>query len=174
VVLAALKAMVAGAVQDRMAMVGVAMAAVVLVLTAWVLGVTALVLLLQHWLGAVGALALMTVGLILLAIGLVLGTRWRNAGAARERSMTRSLWVATAVNAAGALLRRGPDAETATGAGATTGWPTGGGGRSALLIGGGIALILLGVLMPSDQGDDQAEAAGGTVPDTASGPDAAA
>ena len=93
----------------------------------------------------VGALASVTAGLVVLALAILGLTRMRNQGAAEQRATTRALWTATAVNAASSLLRRGPEvrAEAA---------PTGessGSHRSALLIGGGLVLILLGILFPS-------------------------
>jgi hypothetical protein len=151
--------MAAGAVQDRMAAVGAAVAALIFLATAWVLGVAAVVLLLAGPLGLVGALAAATAGLIILALALVGLTRRRNQRTADERASTRALWTATAVNAAGALLRRGPlaraeaeapvHASVEGGEGKGGGGKAGGGHRSALLIGGGIALILLGLFFPS-------------------------
>ena len=155
VVLAALKAMVAGAVQDRVASVGVAVAAVFLLLTAWVLGVIALVLLLARWLGTVGALASVTAGLVVLAVGIVGLTRHRNRGAAEQRALTRALWTSTAINAASTLLRRdakGPAEAPPSDSGS-------GSHRSALLIGGGLALILLAFLLPSP-GPEEGNATG--------------
>ena len=144
-VLEAVRAMVAGAVQDRVASAGATLVAVLLLLTAWVLGVAALVLLLAGPLGMVGALASVTAGLVVLALAIVGLTRLRNRGAAEQRATTRALWTATAANAASALLRRGPEvrAEAASTA------ESGGSHRSALLIGGGLVLILLGILFPS-------------------------
>lgn len=153
-VLEAVKAMIAGAVQDRVASAGAMIVAVFLLLTAWVLGVTALVLSLAGALGMVGALASVTAGLVVLALVIVGLTRLRNRGAAEQRATTRALWTATAVNAASSLLWRGPEARAEPA-------PAGEGGgshRSALLIGGGLALILLGILFPS--GKDE-----GTTPD---------
>jgi hypothetical protein len=71
VVLAAVKAMVAGVVQDRVASAGAAVAALFLLMTAWVTGVMAVVLGLSRWLGTVGALAAVTGGLVVLALAIV-------------------------------------------------------------------------------------------------------
>jgi hypothetical protein len=173
VLLQVLRAMAAGAVQDRMAAVGAAVAAVILLMTAWVLGVAAVVLLLAGPLGMVGALASVTGGLVVLALALVGLTRRRNHRTAEARATTRALWAASAVNAASALLRRGPAAgpaeapapEAATGDGG--GARGAGGHRSALLIAGGLALILLGLFFPSGTEEEAASEAG---PDA--GPDA--
>lgn len=161
-VFAAMKAMVAGAVQDRVASVGAAVVAVLLLLTAWGLGVAALVLWLAGWLGMVGALASVTAGLVVLALAIVGLTRLRNKGAADQRATTRALWAATAVNAASSLLRRGPAVQ----ADPAPAGESGGSHRSALLIGGGLALILLGILFPSGSGEGSED--GG--PDAAPGP----
>lgn len=162
-VLDAIRKMAAGAVQDQMASLGAVVAAAVLLATAWVLGVAALVLLLADPLGIVGALAVVTLALVLLAVSVVGLTRRRNRLSAEARAGTRALWTATAVQAAGTLLRHGPfgrgsahgpaEAAGLGGAGNGEGGKTGGGHRSALLIGGGIALILLGIFYPSGSGD---------------------
>jgi hypothetical protein len=157
------KAMVAGAVQDRVASIGAMIAAVFLLLTAWVLGVAALVLLVAERLGMVGALASVTAGLVVLALAVLGLTRMRNRGAAEQRATTRALWTATAVNAASSLLRRGPEVRVEP---ATAGEATGS-HRSALLIGGGLALILLGILFPSGSGEEAG-------PDGGPGPEDAA
>jgi hypothetical protein len=165
VVLEAVRAMVAGAVQDRVASAGAMIAAVLLLLTAWVLGVAALVLLLAGPLGMVGALASVTAGLVVLALAIVGLTRARNRGAAEQRATTRALWTATAVNAASSLLRRGPEGHGE----ATAKAENSGSHRSALLIGGGLALILLGILFPSgkEEGTGEGEAGAGPGPDGA-------
>jgi hypothetical protein len=150
-VLAGLKAMIAGAVQDRAAAVAVGSLAVLLLLTAWVLGIAAVVVLLVPYLGTAGALLAVTAALVLLATGSVWVTRARNRSTAQNRATTRALWVATAVNAAGALLRPGPGAETA----AASSGSKSGSHRSALLIAGGLALILLAFLLPSGNDDAQ-------------------
>jgi hypothetical protein len=157
--------MVAGAVQDRVASVGAMVVAILLLLTAWVLGVAALVLLLAGPLGMVGALAAVTAGLVVLAVAIVGLTRLRNKGAADQRASTRALWTATAVNAAGSLLRRGPGVQ----AEAAPAGDSSGSHRSALLIGGGLALILLGILFPSGSGDgeESGEPSGGPGPQDA-------
>jgi hypothetical protein len=154
--------MVAGAVQDRMASVAALAVAVLLLLTAWVLGVAALVLWLAGQLGTVGALASVTAGLVGLAFAILGLTRLRNRGAAEQRATTRALWTATAVNAASTLLRRGPGVQ-AEAAPASEG---GGSHRSALLIGGGLALILLGILFPQGAEERAEEGA----PDAGPGP----
>lgn len=152
-VLAAVRAMVAGAVQDRMASVGAMVAAVFLLLTAWVLGMAALVLWLAAPLGMVGALASVAAGLVVLALAIVGLTRMRNRGTAEQRATTRALWTATAVNAASAMLRRGPQAEVqSSGDTAPPGDGTGS-SRSTLLILGGLVLILLGFFLPSGKDD---------------------
>ena len=86
-----------------------------------------------------------TAGLVVLALAIVGLTRLRNRGAAEQRATTRALWTATAVNAASSLLRRGPEVHGE----ATPKAESSGSHRSALLIGGGLALILLGFLFPS-------------------------
>ena len=154
--------MVAGAVQDRAAVIGAVVVAAVLLLTGWVLGVAAIVVLLVPYLGAAGALLAVTAGLVVLALGFVWGTLARTRRHSQLRAETRALWVATAVNAAGLLLRKGPEADgPAEPAGVGTGSH-----RSALLIAGGLALILLAFLLPSAGGE-------GTDPSD-SGPDGAA
>jgi hypothetical protein len=122
-----------------------------------------------------------TAGLVVLALAIVGLTKARNRSSADQRASTRALWAATAVNAASALLRRGPDARpearpdarheaAASGSGGGHGAGHGGGGqRSALLIGGGLAMILLAFLFPSGK-DDGPDA--GLDPDAPDGPDA--
>jgi hypothetical protein len=176
-VLDAIRKMARGAVQDQMASLGAVVVAAVMLATAWVLGVAALVLLLAGPLGMVGALAVVTLALVLLALAVVGLTRRRNRLSAEARAGTRALWTATAVQAAGTLLRHGPfgrgearaPAEAAAmGVGGNgEGGKTGGGHRSALLIGGGIALILLGIFYPSGSEDSAGEEPG---PDTGPGP----
>jgi hypothetical protein len=175
-VLDAIRKMARGAVQDQMASLGAVVVAGVLLATAWVLGVAALVLLLAGPLGMVGALAVVTLALVLLALAVVGLTRRRNRLSAEARAGTRALWTATAVQAAGTLLRHGPfgrgearaPAEAAAmGVGAGEGGKTGGGHRSALLIGGGIALILLGIFYPSGSEDSAGEEPG---PEAGPGP----
>jgi hypothetical protein len=119
--------------------------AALLLLTAWVLGIAALVLFLAERLGTVGALASVTAGLVVLALAVVALTQRHNKETAEQRATTRALWTATAANAASALLRRGPDAR---GEASPTG-ESGGGHRSAVLIVGGLLLILLAILFPS-------------------------
>ena len=165
-VLEAVKAMVAGAVQDRVASAGAMIAAVFLLLTAWVLGIAALVLLVAQRLGMVGALASVTAGLVISALAILGLTRLRNQGAAQQRATTRALWTATAVNAASSLLRRGPEVRSAEAAPAGE---SSGSHRSALLIGGGLVLILLGFLFPSgtETAAEAGEADAGAKPDEA-------
>jgi hypothetical protein len=148
-VLAGLKAVVAGAVQDRAAVAGVVVVAAFLLMTGWVLGVAGVVVLLVPHLGTAGALFAVTAGLVVLALGSVWVTVARNRRHSRVRAETRALWVATAVNAAGLLLRRGPDAAAAADPAAGSS----GNHRSALLIAGGLALILLALLLPSGKGE---------------------
>jgi hypothetical protein len=165
-VFAAVKAMVAGAVQDRVASIGAMVVAALLLLTAWVLGIAALVLFLAERLGMAGALASVTAGLVVLALSVVGLTRRRNKGTAEQRATTRALWTATAANAASALLHRGPDLR----AGATPAGESSASHRSALMIGGGLLLILLGILFPSgaDAAADTEEKDAGPKPDDAS------
>ena len=170
-VLQAVRTMAAGAVRDRMAAVGAVAGALILLATAWVLGVAAVVLLLAGPLGTVGALASVTGALVVLALALFGLTRRHNRRTAEERATTRALWTATAVNAASALLQRGPvgraEATAPEEAAVDGGGGTGGGGhRSALLIGGGLALILLGVFFPSGS-EDATDAEAGPGPDDA-------
>ena len=176
-VLDAISKMARGAVQDQMASLGAVVAAGVLLATAWVLGVAALVLLLAAPLGMVGALAVVTLALVLLALAVVGLTRRRNRLSAEARAGTRALWTATAVQAAGTLLRHGPfgrgnmhapaEAAGLGGVGSGEGGKTGGGHRSALLICGGIALILLGIFFPSGREESAGEEPG---PEAGSGP----
>jgi hypothetical protein len=168
----ALRTMAAGAVQDRVAALGAVAVALVLLATAWVLGVAALVLLLAGPMGMVGALATVTAGLVILALAVVGLTRRHNRRTADQRASTRALWTATAVNAAGMLLRRGASgrSEAPYHASVDGGADAGGGGtpqgshRSALLIGGGIALILLGLFLPSGT-EEETEPEGGPGPE---------
>jgi Tfp pilus assembly protein PilX len=90
---------------------------------------------------------------VVLALAILGLTRMRNRGAAEQRATTRALWTATAVNAASSLLRRGPEGHGE----ATAKAENSGSHRSALLIGGGLALILLGFLFPSGSDDGTSE-----------------
>lgn len=137
--LAGLKAMLAGALRDRLATVGVLLAAGVLLATAWVLAVVALVAFLTTWLGRVGALLAVAAGLVILAVLIVWITRARVRRTAEVRATTRALWAATAVNAASAILRGEPQAREGEATGSH---------RSALLVAGGLALMLLAFLLP--------------------------
>lgn len=142
--LAGLKTMLAGALRDRVAALGVAVVAGVFVATAWVLVVAALVAYLTAYLGTVGALLAVAAGLVVLSVLIVWISRMRKRRTAELRATTRALWAATAVNAASAILRsdsRGPEAEQ------------GGSHRSALLIAGGLALMLLAFLFPGGKGN---------------------
>jgi hypothetical protein len=165
VVLAGLKAMAAEAVRDRAAAIGVAVVALVLLGTAWVLAVIALVALARSWLGPVGGLAAVAGGLVLLALAIVGLTRAQNRRSADSRAVTRALWTSTAINAASTFLRREPQArpepepaDSGSGAGSAN-------HRSALLILGGLALILLAFLLPSAKDDEAGESAEGGSPD---------
>ena len=149
VLLQGLKAMLAGAVQDRAMAIGVVIAAAFLLLTAWVLAVAALVVLLAGYLGTAGALFAVTAGLVALALAIVGLTKARNRSTADQRAMTRALWAATAVNAASTLLRGEPQAR----ASAAPSEPAGTNHRSILLFAGGLALILLAFLLPSGSED---------------------
>ena len=162
--LSAISTMVSGALRDRMVGVGVMAAAVLLVLTAWVLAVAAVVVLVVDKLGMAGGLLAVSGGLVLLALILVLGTRARSRSSATERSATRALWVATAVNAASMMLRRDTQSATAhpasdTATAASEAGPAAN-HRSILLIVGGLALILLALFIPSgkDDASDRADA----------------
>jgi hypothetical protein len=149
---AGLVAMVTGALQDRIAGFGVMVVAAVMVLTAWVLGVAAVVLLVAAQLGTIGALLAVTGGLIVLAVLIVWLAGMRNRASQERRAATRALWVSTAVTAASALLHRDtPAAGVADDPGAA---PTS--HRSAWLVVGGLALLILAFLFPSakDQGPD--------------------
>lgn len=157
-VLAALKAMVAGALQDRMAAVVVAVVALILLLTAWVLAVVAVVLLVAGYLGSLWALATVAAGLVVLALAIVGLSRMRNRGASQQRAMTRALWTATAVNAASAMLRRNPQAGAGDQGEAASPGESTGSNRSMLLILGGVVLILLGFFLPSGKDDTTGEA----------------
>lgn len=140
--LAGLKAMLAGAVRDRMAAAGVLLVAGVLFVTAWGLAVAALVAFLSAYLGTVWALLAVAGGMIVLALLIVWITTARNRRTAELRATTRALWAATAVNAASAILRSEPQGQDGgTGQG-------GGTHRSALLVVGGLALMLLALLVP--------------------------
>lgn len=142
--LAGLKTMLAGALQDRVAALGIAVVAGVFLATAWVLVVAALVAYLAAYLGTVGALLAVAAGLVVLSVLIVWISRMRNRRTAELRATTRALWAATAVNAASAILRsdsRGNEAEQ------------GGSHRSALLIAGGLALMLLAFLFPGGKGN---------------------
>ncbi|MES2914195.1 MAG: hypothetical protein V4753_03650 [Pseudomonadota bacterium] len=142
--LAGLKTMLAGALRDRVAALGVVVVAGVFLTTAWVLVVAALVAYLTPYLGTVGALLAVSAGLVVLSFLIVWISRMRNRRTAKLRATTRALWAATAVNAASAILRsdsRGPEAEQ------------GGSHRSALLIAGGLALMLLAFLFPGGKGN---------------------
>ena len=141
--LAGLKTMLAGALQDRVAAIGVIVVAGVFLATAWMLVVVALVAYLTAYLGTVGALLAVAAGLVVLSVLIVWISRMRNRRTAELRATTRALWAATAVNAASAIFRsdsRGPDGEP------------GGSHRSALLIAGGMALMLLALLFPGGKG----------------------
>lgn len=140
--LAGLKAMLAGAVQDRLAAAGALLVAAVLVGTAWVLAIAALVVFLSAHLGTIWALLAVAAGMVVLALLIVWLTTARNRRTADLRKTTRALWAATAVNAASAVLRGQPQGQTAD---AEAG---GGSHRSALLMVGGLALMLLALLMP--------------------------
>lgn len=148
VAFAGLKAMLAGALRDRLAAVAVIAGAVVLVLTAWVLSVAAAVLYLSTHMGMVGALAASAGGLVVLALLLVWGIGARNRRSAELRASTRALWAATAVNAASAVMRGGERQAPTDGAEPGTGAGAGNTGKT-LLVAGGIALMLLAFLFPS-------------------------
>ena len=116
-----------------------------LVLTAWVLVVIALGAFLSGWLGMIGSLLAVAGGLVVLALLVVWITSARNRRTAELRATTRALWTATAVNAVGTILRgepHGQDGEAGQSA------PH----RSALLIAGGFALMLLAFLLPGTKG----------------------
>ncbi|MCX7288595.1 MAG: hypothetical protein NTW20_13850 [Rhodobacterales bacterium] len=151
--------MISGALRDRMAGIGVMVAAGLLLVTAWVLGVAAVVVLTAQKLGTAGALLAVTGGLVLLALILVWGTRARNRSSAAERATTRALWVATAVNAASTILRRDAPTEASLPPADTSSK----GHRSLLLIAGGLVLILLAFLIPS--GKEDAPASDAEAPD---------
>jgi hypothetical protein len=161
--------MVAAAVRDRVVGVGVAVAAGLILLTAWVLGIAAVVVLLAPKLGMAGALGAVCAGLVLLALGLVSLSRARSRVSAEQRATTRALWVATAVNAASTLLRRDvrtdPSPEPAE--------PSSPNHRSILLIAGGLVLILLAFLVPSARDDGSPDKADGAA-DPDPGPDGTA
>lgn len=153
---AGLKAMLVQAVQDRIATVVVLLAGGLILLTAWGLAVASVVLALARLLGMVGALLAVSASLVVVAVLLIWMTAARNRRTAAMRATTRALWTATAVNAASAILRgepHGPEAASETG---------GRSHRSMLLIAGGLALILLALLMPggSDKGHDGPDSPG--------------
>lgn len=142
------KAVIAGAVHDRAMAAGVAVLAIFLFLTAWILGVLAAVLYLSPHLGMIRALLALAAGLVVLGVLVLWITAARNRRSAELRATTRALWAATAVNAASAILRgepHPPQGETAQATGGT-------GHRSAFLIAGGLALILLALLVPGHGG----------------------
>lgn len=154
--LAALKSMLAGAVRDRVAAAGVLLAAGLLVLTAWVLVVVALVAYLTTILGAIGALLAVAGGLVLLAFLLVWITSASNRRTAELRKTTRALWAATAVNAASAILRGEPHSRESEAEDEARGSH-----RPALLVAGGLALMLLAFLFPGGKGSDSPPSDGG-------------
>lgn len=167
--IAAITAMVSGILRDRAVGIGVMVAAGLLLLTAWVLGVAAIVVLTAQKLGTAGALLAVTGGLVLLALILVWGTRARNRTSAAQRATTRALWVATAVNAASTILRRDGRKD----AGAAPSETSSGNHRSLLLIAGGLVLLLLAFLVPS--GRDEGSTGDDDGPkDPEAGPDQAA
>lgn len=156
------KAIFAGVVKDRVAAAGVAIFAVFLLLTAWVLGIVAAVIALSRPLGMVGALLVLAGALVVVAVLAVWITSARNRRSAELRATTRALWAATAVNAASAILRgesHAPEAAAQPGGGGTS-------HRSAFLIAGGLALILLALLVPG-HGEPKDDAPG-TGPDSSS------
>jgi hypothetical protein len=158
--------MVSGALRDRMAGIGVMLVAAVLLLTAWVLGVAGVVVLTAQKLGTAGALLAVTAGLVFLALILVWGAQARNRSSATQRAATRALWVATAVNAASAILRRDGSNE----AGPASPDTSSKGHRSLLLITGGLVLILLAFLIPSGK-DEGASDSDDATPDPDAGAD---
>jgi hypothetical protein len=168
-VFAGLKAMAAEAMRDRAAAIGVAVVALVLLGTAWILAVMALVSLAQSWLGPVGGLAAVAGGLVVLALAIVGLTRAQNRRSAESRAVTRALWTSTAINAASMFLRREPQVRPEP-------EPVAAGSanhRSALLILGGLALILLAFLLPSGK-DGEAEEGGAEGGADGGGPDGTA
>lgn len=160
---AGVKAMLAGALRDRVAAVLAWVVAGILLATAWVLTVIAAVTWLAPRLGPIGALLAVAGALAVLALLVVWLAGAQNRRSAELRATTRALWAATAVSAASAILRGEPPAK---GDPHATGQDPGGGHRSALLIAGGLALLLLAFLFPSGR-------AGGDDP-PAPGPDGAA
>ena len=140
--LASLKAMLAGAVRDRMSAIVALAVAGFLFLTSWVLAVAALVAYVSAYLGTIRALLAIAGGLIILALLIVWFTTARNRRTAEMRKSTRALWAATAVNAASAILRSEPKAQDGGAEQAS------GSHRSTLLIVGGLALMLLALLVP--------------------------
>lgn len=163
--LAGLREMLSGALRDRVAAAGVLLVAGVLLLMALVLAVAALVTIIAAYLGTVRALLAVAGGLVVLALLLVWITSARNRRAAEIRATTRALWAATAVNAASSILRGGAKGHD-DGSGTS-----GGTHRSAFLIAGGLALMLLAFLVPGggDKGGDKAGDKGPEDPET--GPD---
>ncbi len=162
---AGISAMVAGALRDRAVGVGVVLAAGLILLTAWILGVAAVVVLVAQKLGTAGALLAVTAGLVLFALVLVWLTQARNRTYAAQRATTRALWMATAVNAASTVLRGQirPDARTGSRTdarpepgpepGSESAEAAPGNHRSLLLVAGGLVLILLAFLVPSGKTD---------------------
>jgi len=148
VALAGLKAMLAGAVRDRVAAAGVLLVAGILLLTAWVLAVMALVVFVSTSLGQIGGLLAVAGALVLLALLIVWITSARNRRTAELRATTRALWAATAVNAASTILRGDPHGQEG---GSEQG---GSSHRSVLLIVGGLAMMLLALLVPWGQDKD--------------------
>ncbi|WP_137111537.1 hypothetical protein [Rhodobacter sp. SY28-1] len=159
--LTGLKAMLAGAVRDRAASVGVVLFALMLVLTAWGLAVMAAVLALAPRFGMPLALLAVAAGLVLVAILTVWSMSARNRRSSELRATTRALWVATALNAASAVLRGNPAMQDGHEPG-----PEAEGGqkshRSMFLIAGGLALILLALLAPGGKDTGQGPGPDGT------------
>lgn len=164
--LAGLKLMLAGALRDRLAAAGVVVAAGILLLSAWVLIVIALVTYLTRYLGPIGALLAVAAGLVVVSVLLIALSRRQNRRAAELRATTRALWAATAANAASALLRREPvhsDGATEP----ATEKTSGGSVRSALLVAGGLGLMLLAYFFPGNK-DEGGEGTPGPGPDSPS------
>ena len=90
VALAGLKAMLAGAVRDRVAAAGVFLVAGILLLAAWVLAVMALVVFVSTSLGQIGGLLAVAGALVLLALLIVWITSARNRRTAELRATTRA------------------------------------------------------------------------------------
>lgn len=167
--LAGLKAMVAGAVRDRMALLAVMALIGVFLASAWVLLVVALVIYLTTFLGTVGALLAVAGGLVVLSGLMLWMTRSRNRRSAELRVATRALWTATAANAASSLLRR-ESKPTSAEPDSEPGHQSGGSLRSAFLVAAGLALMLLAYLYPGGKGDDTGDPDGPPAP----GPDGVA